>query len=531
MRITKIEIHDFRCFKDKVITLGEKVTVIAGQNGTGKSTILALLGHCAELKVGVGRPILQRQFRTEFSEIIKSSPEFDSRNAKAFTITLEKHGNKTKKVVFRTGWWERGTRFRIIPRKSTERNTEKKIEWPTLYLGLGRLYPVGESELELKSSSPILSDEEKVAFYKVYKRILSLRDEPIGYAGLVLKGTPKQTLGIRTDKYDATVNSAGQDNLSQIVLAVMSFEKLKKDMGEEWNGGLLLIDELDATLHPVAQNRLMDYLYKSAKKLQIQIAFTTHSLSLLDYVCEKTENNKANKANNYQLVYLTTRNEYLEVLENPTYQEVKNDMLVMTSYLPLSARKMTVYLEDDEARWLFSNICRDFLDRLYLPQVSLGWQDYISLISQDYLHFRDSIFVLDGDVDEESINKKLGGVDARNILRLPGNNSPEQAIFEFLEQLDGQSEFFSEQAATGGITKRVLEERGPATYTQYSKPREQYKQWFKEHRIAIDRAYSFWEISNTELIESFREQFVNTFNEIARYAVVNQIEYNVLNKI
>jgi len=68
----------------------------------------------------------------------------------------------------------------------------------------------------------------------------------------------------------------------------------------------LLIDELDATLHPIAQNKLVDYLYEHAKKLKIQIVFTTHSLSMLEYISQKTKYNDETKYNN-QLVMVIWR--------------------------------------------------------------------------------------------------------------------------------------------------------------------------------------------------------------------------------
>ncbi|WP_243122414.1 ATP-binding protein [Clostridium septicum] len=40
-------------------------------------------------------------------------------------------------------------------------------------------------------------------------------------------------------------------------------------------------------MHPIAQNKLVDYLYKSSKELDVQVVFTTHSISLLRYISEK----------------------------------------------------------------------------------------------------------------------------------------------------------------------------------------------------------------------------------------------------
>lgn len=43
--IEKIHIKKFRKFKDITISCGSKLTVIAGQNGTQKTTLLGLLAH------------------------------------------------------------------------------------------------------------------------------------------------------------------------------------------------------------------------------------------------------------------------------------------------------------------------------------------------------------------------------------------------------------------------------------------------------------------------------------------------------
>ncbi len=70
----------------------------------------------------------------------------------------------------------------------------------------------------------------------------------------------KSGIGISTDYYDYLTNSSGQDNLGQILLALLSFRKLKEEQGDSWNGGILLIDEIDATLHPAAQSKLITLL-------------------------------------------------------------------------------------------------------------------------------------------------------------------------------------------------------------------------------------------------------------------------------
>ena len=47
---SKMILDDFRIFKNQTIHIGNTITAIAGQNATGKSTILGILGNACELK-------------------------------------------------------------------------------------------------------------------------------------------------------------------------------------------------------------------------------------------------------------------------------------------------------------------------------------------------------------------------------------------------------------------------------------------------------------------------------------------------
>ncbi|MBT9147160.1 MAG: DNA replication and repair protein RecF [Syntrophomonadaceae bacterium] len=515
LQIKQIDIKNFRCFKEVSLKLGKTITVIAGQNATGKSTLLGLLGHCAELKSKEARTLLRQQFRTEFGEIIKASNEFDKKCSEAYIIRFLE-GNTQWSLSFRTTFQE-GDRFRIIPKKTPARNSEKKAEWPTFYLGLSRLYPIGESE-QAKTSSSRLTKEQKDKFFLEYKKILSLNETPLDCSDITIQETTKKkTVGIRTEFYDAMCNSAGQDNLSQILLAVFSFESLKEQRKESWNGGLLLIDELDATLHPAAQHKLLDYLYKSAKDLGIQIVFTTHSLSLLEKSCEKTEHNSQTEVNNYEVVYLTTRNGALELLPNPSYDTVYLDMLNTLSILRPESRKITVYTEDEEARWLLKKLLGANLNHIRLPEISLGYSELLKLLKGDYSHFCNIIFVLDGDAPQaelDALPKPAGSL--QNILKLPKDGlSPEKTIFEYLKNLPGDSAVFSELAATG-LSKRTVDDHGPDSFASYARERERNKAWFKQTLSLIERIYPYWELKNKSSIQEFTENFVRAFNTIAK---------------
>jgi AAA15 family ATPase/GTPase len=236
--IKSIEIRKFRLFSDIKFNLGKNITVIAGCNASGKSTLLAMIGNSCELKSNLGRPLLFNQFRTEFSEIIKGS-KFDKlprgQASKLFKVNFcnEDFTNSKDYRYFRITWQEEGTRFHLVP-SNVEKKTETKVTWPTLYLGLSRLFPIGESNDEgLKSETITQIGDEDIAWLKEsYKQILSMNyDEIKDIKSIKIKETErKRGVGISTDKFDLFVNSAGQDNIGQLLCAVFSFKMLKSNM-------------------------------------------------------------------------------------------------------------------------------------------------------------------------------------------------------------------------------------------------------------------------------------------------------------
>lgn len=519
-RIHEIDIHNFRCFKSISLKLGKYLTVIAGHNATGKSTILGLLGHCAELKKKDGQPILQNLFRTEFSEIIKASPEFDRKTSLAYTIEFISDGNSKLRLPFRATWYDQGRRFRLIPKKTTERSSEAKIEWPTLYLGLGRLYPLGESQ-QVKKSNIKLTSEEQTRLFKAHKDILNLIEDPISCTQIQIQETPKKTVGINTSSYDAFVNSAGQDNLNQILLAVMSFERLKKQRGAQWNGGILLIDELDATLHPSSQNKLVNYLYRQAKQIDMQIVFTTHSLSMLEHISNKCSNNNEKEFNNIEIVYLTNRNGYLERITNPSYDIIYNDLLNTIGISPMDSKKIPVYTEDEEARWFLRCLLGDYCYYIKLLSICIGAEELLKLLQEDPDYYKNVLFVLDGDIkanELKSVANKLGYYHLDippNVILLPGNERPEKVVFEYLNFIPGHHELFKKISNTG-LNKRTLHEKGPNSFTEFAKERERYKAWMKSIKPLLDRIYEYWEKDNKEVANEFRQNFFDAYNTIAK---------------
>ena len=518
-----LAIKDFRQFKNVDILLGKRLTVLAGRNSTGKSTILGLLANSGELKKKEGITYANRQFRAEFGEILHGSKKFDASGSDRIHIDIvDENDNIIDYRNFRTAW-QKGTskdRFRVIPLKILEngKKIESKMPIPVMYLGLSRLFPIGEAnEDNITAYKANFNEKQKDWFVNEYKNILSIYDTINDVNNYSIGETDRKTgIGIETEKYDYLTNSSGQDNLGQILMSILSFKSLKQNR-TEWTGGLLLIDEIDATLHPAAQKRLIDLLIKEAKLNDIQVVVTTHSSDLLKHICLKTSHNNINKNNDVELYYFTNANRHLEEKRNPDYSTIENDLLVKS--MLQNTNKVKVYSEDAENRWFIQKLVPEYLPYVELLDVRIGCAQLLSLYAGDVAYFGNVLIILDGDVKDrdletipEHLREKLN-----NIVKLPGTIRPEEIIYKYILDLDFEHPYW-ESASKVGMSWMYFRENGPKSslYNQ-AKEREQYKNWFVDHQNIFDstKLFEFWANDNKELVEKFKKDFVESYNTVA----------------
>lgn len=528
----ELKIHDFRLFAEQDIKLGKYITVLAGRNSTGKSTILGMLGNSSEIKKKDGTTYTGGQFRAEFSEIFKGSRSFDVSKSNRFELIMSDDGESvSEKCFFRTSWQKYSNeedspeRFRIIPCRTLDgKKTEAKMEYPVLYLGLSRLFPIGESNDSSINQQHVKfsSKEHEKWFLEKYVHILSLQDTVNEVSNFSIGETDKKKgVGINTDKYDYLTNSSGQDNLGQILLALLSFKRLRENSGDKWRGGLLLIDEIESTLHPSAQARLLDVLLQESRSTGVQIVFTTHSLSLLKNICKKTEHNNSAVNNGVELYYLTNANRKLEVKRNVDYFAIECDLLVQS--IVQNGHKIRVYTEDAEARWVLLHIVQPYTAYLNILDVNVGCHSLMSLYSADTAYFGNSIIVLDGDVTDKTLNVVPKKVREHfgNIIKLPGSSRPEQVIYEYLLSLSPEHEFWLQAGA--GLNWTYFKENGPdSTAYQNERERDRYKKWFQEHEKLFDtyHLFDYWINDNSDTVTTFLKSFIAAYNAVAERVLV-----------
>ena len=519
--INSLEIEKFRLFKNNSFDLGRRITVIAGQNATGKSTLLGILGNMVELKE---KNIFGKKYRTEFSEIFKSSIKNDptgEHKGKINFCKIDNFNTISSFAYFRSTWQNNGKRFRIIPNRKDRngKKVESKYPLPVIYLGLSRLYPLGEVTSTLNYNDLHLSKDEKKYLFENYKYILSLSEKIEDISNMSTKSNNTDYTGIKTKIYDELCNSSGQNNLGQILLSLLSFERLY-NRSNYWDGGLLLVDEMDSTLHPAAQLRLLDILFKKSKELNLQIVFTTHSTVILEYIAKKYERN-VDFSNDYKLFFISTANDNLRIYENPSLELMRNNLFVTTREKTIK-KKILVYSEDDDTRWFFKKLVRGYGNKLKILNINLGCSQLKKLLKEDYNYFSLVLFVVDGDVKITDKNF----VKNSNVLSLISNKRPEKILYDYLN--DDKCSFWDSIDESTGFTKQYLIiDNGPfsSKYNKKTNDRKKYSSWFYDFKDKINKYKVFekWKEENKELVIEFRKEFIQKFNKLAEKQEIETI--------
>jgi len=528
MMFSELKVNDFRALKNKTFQLGKYITMLAGWNATGKSTLLALLANSSELKIEDGKTYNGKQFKADFSEILKGSIKHDeSKSNRAELIWSDNGENITK--TFRTTWQNNKNRFRVIPQEKDENSkttNAKKFSFPVLYLGLSRLYPLGETknkQIRFKEQF-FKNDQDKTWFIDVYKRILSSSDDIKEITNIDISLANKNTSCISADNYDWKANSSGQDNLSQILFAVLSFRNLKREKEGNFKGGFLIIDELEASLHPKAQEHMVEFLIKEARDIGFQVVFTTHSLTIIKKFTQKTQNNNDGNIVSH---YFTMANGQIKISKNAKYEDMEDDLMVKL-YEKDTPKKIIVYTEDNEARWFLKKIINNkWLRRIHLLKVKIGCQSLIDLMNAEPA-FANYLTIFDGDLKATDIRRIKKNTE--NYILLPTKNtvkqSPEKVLHEFLFSKDADTYYQDQHKLITKVKKEYFRENDVESPEGTKTERDRYKEWFKKHKPLFEKSKirDYWKKANRDSVKLFENEFKAKFNHIADKCNIPRID-------
>ncbi len=495
MKIEKIIVDKFRHMNGIEVLFGKNLTVISGQNGTGKSTILGMVGHIFDYK-DQERTKNNQKFKAKYGDIFRFCPFHDKKGIHEYKAILKDDNGdeitQEAKSRFVEGEGKSG-RFRI---DIGDRQVvgSGAIDFPVIYLGLKRLYPLSqEKEDSIKVKPPTL-DPSEVRFYEKYaKEISILLDETLKPQDI--KSPNKEFLAMETPVYSYMGNSAGQDSLGQILTAILSFRELKEKKGLSYNGGILLIDEVDATFYAGSQINLIKNLYQFSRDFDLQIIFTTHSLEILELLKEKTEWQT-------EINFFELKNRCVKNLSNPPLKYIRNNILVQTDQED-KIRKINVLCEDGVTEaWCKNLLGRTKLrKRIEIKSVPISAGILIELAKKKHPAFRQMLFVVDGD-------QKKGKSGPDRVIYLPGDKCPEGTLYDFFRnEVDDEDGFWNPDI---GFIRQVC-------FKDFVDSHD-YKTWLFQNKSFFGRSYckafSRWKKANPHEVETFVDNFKNILDKI-----------------
>lgn len=384
--LSKIHIIKCRAFEEQVIRFDFPVTALIGPNGGGKTTIL---GACALLYDSVA----PRQFFTRNKQL-----DEEMRNWSISYDAIDRTKSKMD-VVKRTASF------------SKEKWYRDALKRETLFFGVSRTLPA----VERKDLSKFTN--KNVVFKK--NEIQVLGTEVAGHITKVLGKDVSAYTVIKPDHYgNITLLSGktkGGKTYSEFHFGAGESSIIKMILGIEnaTPQSLVLIEEIENGLHPLATERLVEYLVDVADRKSVQIIFTTHS--------------------EYAIAPLPAKAVWAAI--DGSAIQGKLDIRSLRSITGEINSELVVYVEDEFAKKWISAILRTD-DSIALDAIeiyAMGGDG--TAVKANKFHNADpstsikSICIIDGDSRQRDNEEE-------RVFRLPGE-APELHVFdEIVDKLD-----------------------------------------------------------------------------------------------
>ncbi len=541
-QLKKLVIEKFRALNNVEVEFGDHITVVCGKNGTSKSSILGIAAQIFSFERNYAkdealsfRQIADGSFKSQYSEHFRISEKFDVPGS--MTVNIELHDGYTDNAATaKLELMKRGNSPRPVVRNNSTAtgNSSRNFTHPVIFLSLKRLFPIAARDYEV-------SDFDYLKKHK--QEFIKLTNELLNRSASHATGT-NGTLSSAVahgENYNHESVSAGEDNAGQIILALMSFRKLKEEY-PDYKGGLLLIDEADAGLFPTAQVNLLKMLDRECKNLNLQIVMTSHSPVLIEYAFEQSQQFRRR----CKTVYLSNTYGNVQVMQDWSWAQISADIntktIVAASGTTLPS--INVYFEDKEAADFFAALMsRQPIKKFTNPMqgITLGCSNYLQLIQKKIPEFaQKSIVCLDADQAEP-----IKGKNFKTVVLLPGILPPDQLVFEYLYNLPADHEFwkndmqFTRNVFTNAAREVINEfeingdaanvRERIATYQGDNKPREVFKRFYKGEdfqKLVSSGAkpynpWKHWVENNPVASNDFLEKFKSTIQGVMKngYAV------------
>lgn len=451
--INKIHFNSYKSLQNISINLSNGINIIAGNNGTCKSSILHVISNSYKKTSRNSDLLLDNKCINIITKLNKYTvPKIEALNRGSMANNDPTNGHKGTiyEVYFENGTTQSFRKHNVTSTalKSPNRysvkpyygkgKSEKLTESMNVYLSLDRLYPYGEFQDDdaLSKLSANLPNKYLDLITEAFKEFTSI---DISYSTAEQMGSIKNRwkFSSNVDNIDSNTISSGEDNLLIILIATYSLVYYCDCLKDKNNDVYLLIDEFDASLHPEFQVRYLNYFAKLSESYpNFSLVATTHSLTTIEESIK----------NSYNLIYLIKRPSGVKLMDTPDLKKIKANLLNSLHRDLFNTVSIPILTEDAEARLLLNVLFDKFgnnteLDfskvRNYFNPIdaSFSSETLKTLCSAQTIPKNNfpAIAILDGD--------QIGSMNRytiRNcIITLPGNKSPERMIYDICLYLKG----------------------------------------------------------------------------------------------
>lgn len=535
---------NFRKFKDAEFKFGNNINIITGHNGTMKSTVLGLIAQPFNNSRSSSnktydnieyKSIDNEKLEGSFSKNFKFSyPMYDSVNTLKATLNFKPIGlieNDTYSFesILRS---EKGKAKTLRVWKSGDKSKGSGFikDIPIGFLYLDRLFPIGKID-KLNETGNALDIAEFELYKKWYSKIFP---KQVGTITSVtgISSTFKSTAAPTYTNRDYNTISAGEDVVGKILITILGIIKVSQAQGAGYKGGILIIDEIESSLHPPAQIQLMKLLNKISITYQIQCFFTTHSIDIIEWAFKMNENNSKDikTKDNISFHYLEDYEYKINILRNPEYLSIKNHLRLSSD----SNMKIKVYVEDEEAAIFVKNfLCKNYLDYIDIIITEIGCKELARLsINKKIGDINESLVILDGD-SKKDFKKQLTSYNVEessinNVIFLPSDKNPENYIIDYLDSIGFEHEFWM-----NNINRSYSKDHFIESVSEIDKNnRVKVKEWFKNNICFFgencNKLFEYLVIEKGQDYIEFNESFVKSYNILARNFLINEIDNNLI---
>lgn len=524
--IKSISINQYRKLKNCKLDFTSNLNAISGTNGTCKTSLLHMISNSCKAVTKTSAWVKDKnclQIINSVNDVTNPKVESLTRGDKKYNDPA--HG--VSGVLFNVEYYDHSsldfrrhnsstsTRYAIKP--MYQRGSGDSLpSCPVIYLGLSRLMPYGEFKNDdaLKDIKKGLPDDYQEELAKLYE---SFTHYAISNTSIQQMGDVKTRAEFSSEfeGIDSNTISAGEDNLYIILLAIMSlryyFESIDSHNTVE---SILLVDELDATLHPAFQIKLLQLLRNYSQKYRMQVVFTTHSMTMIEDLLSKHDN----------VFYLIDNITSVVLMEDPDLFKIRMHLSSLTKEEIYLDKVIPVFTEDEEARFILDMLLKYYEEKkpefrgvrrfFHFVNVNLG-ADNLRNIFEDLKLLRSTmkaICVLDGDHNTDLSN---------NIVALPGKNmvqagyglSPEKLLVEYANILYEKDDPFwvDNSIISIGYGKAMYLEKVANVIRKYEekpdpsvKERIFYKNVFNSNKSFFELLFKHWLNNTNNRSEKYR---------------------------